>query len=338
MRRRPRQPRRKSFWATLFGGSDEDEDAEEIRAASRPGRNLFATRGSGQRNPYAGDADSPTAVLQAYNEARNPQPAARAVVVGDAAPAAAPIPAPEPLPARTIVAAAPPPSAFREEMVPPPLPPTRIAGLPGTVATPTGPVLAWQQGPVGQGGSDLRIGRAADLAPLPPRRPDGGDDVVTTGAIAYAPMPPARPGSMSGSCLVPCPVPCPVPCLVPWWPRTRSRSCPACGRPPRRRPSGGPTIRCRRRGRDRPSARSAPRPVAVASAGPIEIAEPAAGTGKDPIQGIGRRNGDSKKADARKAGAKERGCQECGCQERRYEALRTRRQGSRREKPRSRPR
>ena len=39
------QPRRKSFWATLFGGGDdEDEDAEEIRAASRPGRALIASR------------------------------------------------------------------------------------------------------------------------------------------------------------------------------------------------------------------------------------------------------------------------------------------------------
>ncbi|HZB61301.1 MAG TPA: DUF882 domain-containing protein, partial [Microvirga sp.] len=38
------QPRRKSFWASLFGGVDEDEDAEEIRTASRPGRALVASR------------------------------------------------------------------------------------------------------------------------------------------------------------------------------------------------------------------------------------------------------------------------------------------------------
>jgi hypothetical protein len=188
------QPRRKSFWATLFGGSDEDEDVEEIRAASRPGRNLFATRGSGQRNPYAGDTDSPTAVLQAYNESRNPQPASRPASVPPQ-PAPLPIAAPEPVPSRVVMAAAPPPAAFREDMVPPANPPTRIAGPPGTVATPTGPALAWQQGPVGQG-SDLRIGRGGDLAPLPPRRPDSGDDVLATGAIAYAPMPPARPGSL----------------------------------------------------------------------------------------------------------------------------------------------
>ena len=46
------QPRRKSFWATLFGGGDdEDEDAEEIRAASRPGRALIASRQQPQPQP-----------------------------------------------------------------------------------------------------------------------------------------------------------------------------------------------------------------------------------------------------------------------------------------------
>jgi len=39
------QPRRKSFWATLFGlDDDENEDAEEIRVASRPSRAIMASR------------------------------------------------------------------------------------------------------------------------------------------------------------------------------------------------------------------------------------------------------------------------------------------------------
>jgi uncharacterized protein YcbK (DUF882 family) len=293
------QPRRKSFWATLFGGSDEDEDVEEIRAASRPGRNLFATRGSGQRNPYAGDADSPTAVLQAYNEARNearnPQPAPRAAVVAVAAtpPAAAPIPAPEPLPARAIVAAAPPPSAFREEMVPPPLPPTRIAGLPGTVATPAGPVLAWQQGPVGQGGSDLRLGRAADLAPLPPRRPDGDDDVVTTGAVAYKPMPPARPGSVTGSLPGSLVASNPIPALSGLRPPAQAASLGGTGHPlPPPRPGFGSP------------ARSPSRPVAVASAGPIAIAEPAAAPAPGAVKAQGSKSLGSKVPDLKNADAR----------------------------------
>ncbi|MBM6594950.1 DUF882 domain-containing protein [Microvirga pudoricolor] len=242
------QPRRKSFWATLFGGSDEDEDVEEIRAASRPGRNLFATRGTNQRNPYAADNDSPTSVLQAYNEGRSaPQPTTRVAAV---APQRAPEPEPEPVQPRVTVAAAPPPpAAFREPMTPPPLPPTRIAGLPSTVATPSGPALAWQQGPAGQNanGVEMSIGRSTDLAPLPPRRPGagGGDEIVATGAIAYAPMPPARPGSLAATN--------PIPAL------TELR--------------GPVQAVAALQGVDHPLPPPRPgmRPVAVASAGPIEI-------------------------------------------------------------------
>lgn len=192
-------PRRKSLWATLFGGSDEDEDVEEIRAASRPGRALLAgRRGGPDKTNYTDDSNgSVYAALQAYNSATAPQ----------AAPVrAAPVARQEPEDEPVRAAAA--PAARDEPAAPPPLPPvapTRIAGLPSTIDTPTGPTLAWQQGSSGANGSasDLRIGREVAFAPMPPRRPD---DIVATGAIAYAPMPPVRPSALVASNPIPGPV------------------------------------------------------------------------------------------------------------------------------------
>jgi len=180
------QPRRKSFWATLFGGSDEDEDAEEIRTASRPGRSIFASRRAPQNTPqnyYASDANSSVyAVLQ-------PAPAQPVM-------RQAPVAQPRPEPA--VVAAMAP--ALREDLsppAPPPQPSTRISGLPSTVETSTGRSLAWQQGPEGpSGGSGLSKGMA--FAPIPPRRPDA-DEPSEPVVLAYVPLPPARPGPLSAS-------------------------------------------------------------------------------------------------------------------------------------------
>lgn len=193
------QPRRKSFWASLFGLEDEEEDAEEIRIASRPGRAIMASRSSGNApgNYYANDANtSPLAALQQY-ENRNAAPAARQ------APVAVAQARPEPPPSPTVVAAMAP--ALREDLSPPasaPLPPTRINGAPGTVETANGPTLAWQQGPGVQ--NEMSIPRGMAFAPIPPRRP-GTDEPSepTTTALAYAPLPPARPGSLAATNPIP---------------------------------------------------------------------------------------------------------------------------------------
>lgn len=185
------QPHRKSFWAMLFGGSDEDEDVEEIRAASHPGRNVVASRDARPRSSVP-DADaSPTSVLEAYNEARaqpaqlRPQPAIRMASAEAES---------ELNPPRAVMTSTPLPENMQAPPLPP-LPPTRIAGLPATIETPSGPQLAWQQGPAGLNlGPDNGLGRESGLTPLPPRRPD---DVTVTGALAYAPMPPARPAFMA---------------------------------------------------------------------------------------------------------------------------------------------
>ena len=186
------QPRRKSFWATLFGGSDEDEDAEEIRAASRPGRSLFASRRAPSNDPqnyYASDANSSVfAVLQPAPA----QPVMRQAPVAQ--------PRPEP-PASAVVAAMAP--ALREELSPPPprQQPTRISGAPSTVETPAGPSLAWQQGAESQS-SGLSMPKGMAFAPIPPRRPDA-DEPDEPVALAYVPLPPARPGSPSAGNPIP---------------------------------------------------------------------------------------------------------------------------------------
>nr|WP_255616609.1 DUF882 domain-containing protein [Microvirga puerhi] len=187
--------RRKSLWATLFGGSDEDEDVEEIRAASRPGRNLLASRSAPQQDYYASDSNSSVYAALQPTAAPRVQVATRPAPV----PVVQPQPEPEPMPAPSAAAIAAAAPALREEIVPPPpLPPTRIAGLPSTVATPSGPTLAWQQGPSGQ--SSGETGREIAFAPMPPRRPD---DIGATGAIAYAPIPPARPSVLAATNPIP---------------------------------------------------------------------------------------------------------------------------------------
>jgi uncharacterized protein YcbK (DUF882 family) len=189
------QPRRKSFWATLFGGSDEDEDAEEIRTASRSGRSIFASRRAPPSNPqnyYASDANSSVyAVLQPAPA----QPVTRQAPVAQ--------PRPEP-PAPAVVAAMAP--ALREDLsppAPPQQPPTRISGLPSTVETPAGRSLAWQPEPEGPaGGSGLTMPKGMAFAPIPPRRPDAAEPGEPV-ALAYVPLPPARPGSLSANNPIP---------------------------------------------------------------------------------------------------------------------------------------
>lgn len=188
------QPRRKSFWASLFGLDDEEEDAEEIRIASRPGRALVAARSTGNApGSYYADDQSPQAVLQQYENRNAPVARQAPVMVAQARP--------EPAPAPAVMAAMAP--ALREDLSPPsspPLPPTRISGPPSTVDTPSGPTLAWQQGPGAQ--NEMSIAKGMAFAPVPPRRP-GADDAGETTVLAYAPLPPARPGSLAATNPIP---------------------------------------------------------------------------------------------------------------------------------------
>jgi hypothetical protein len=236
------QPRRKSFWATLFGlEDDEEEDAEEIRVASRPGRALIASRQQpSPQDNYASDSNSSVyAALQSYG---SPAPAARRAPVAIQ-------PRPEP-PAPAVVASMAP--ALREDLTPPPPPSPRITGAPGTVQTASGPALGWQQGP---GASEMSIAKGMAFAPLPPARPDSGDTGVEalggTVALAYAPLPPARPGSLSATN--------PIPVLADLRGTTSAAITTAAPLPPPR-----PDLR----------------PIQVAAAAPVDI--PVATTGSTP--------------------------------------------------------
>jgi uncharacterized protein YcbK (DUF882 family) len=190
----PAAPARKSFWATLFGGGDDDEDAEEIRASRS--RQAYVPRRAPPVNVYS---DRSSSVYAALEPAPAPAPVERQPA--RVAPESAPVVARrEPAPA------APAPVAPVQE-IPAPAPRTRIAGLPNTVQTPAGPKLVWNQGAAGQD-EDVPVKVGADsardmaFAPLPPRRPE---DVVVTGALAFAPMPPTRPGSLAATNPIPLP-------------------------------------------------------------------------------------------------------------------------------------
>src|SRR4051794_29676621 len=107
-------PKRKSFWATLFGGGDDDEDAEEVRS-TRIAQAAYVPRRAPPPNIYGDGNSSVYAALQPIQS--QPAPVVRA--------ARPPVEEPEP-----VLAAAP----SRPEPAPLP-PPTRIAGLPSTVET-----------------------------------------------------------------------------------------------------------------------------------------------------------------------------------------------------------
>jgi uncharacterized protein YcbK (DUF882 family) len=247
------QPKRKSFWATLFGfgGSDEDEDVEEIRTASRPSRTVLAARSnpSTARNYYASEENSSVYAALEQSAAPAPQVVARAAPVVQ--------PRPEPVPQAVAVAPMSIAPALREDLTPPPLPPTRIAGLPNTVEAPTGPSLNWQQGPGGQPltRSGLGMPQEVAFAPMPPRRPDA-DDIVETGAIAYAPLPPARPSALAASN--------PIPGI----PELRGATTLVASAAPDPHPL--------------PPPRPAMRPITVAAASPVEIPVPTAPAVKAP--------------------------------------------------------
>lgn len=166
-------PKRKGFWATLFGFAEEDEDADEVRAVR--GREVYVAR----RAPPPGlmparESDSVYAALDRPRPAPTPVRLTR--------------PAPPPAPPEPVVA------ALQEPVEParPAVPPTRIAGLPQTVDTPQGPQLSWQQGPAAASTEPVQGPRTLAFAPMPPPRPE---DPVTTGALSLAPLPPPRPGA-----------------------------------------------------------------------------------------------------------------------------------------------
>lgn len=172
--------RRRSLWATLFGG-DEDEEDDSPRAAPR--RNLLGPRNT--QVASAGDddnssgRDSPSAFFQ-REQRRQQQPDT-------------------PAPARVAVAT--PPVVQKEapvqvaETVPVPLPPARSVAT--MTHTSDGPQMVWQQGSPEMTRADpfsAASGSRIAFAPHPPPRPE---EVAAAGIMTYAPIPPSRPEMMA---------------------------------------------------------------------------------------------------------------------------------------------
>jgi len=174
----PAPGRRKSFWATLFGGGeDEDEDDMSVLQAnhSRSRRTEVASAGMT-------DGESPSRFF--LFDRRSSEPAPRPVRTTRVAAASAPEP--------EVAATAAPPAASRAEDPPAGIERTRVAA----VSEPS-QRFVWQAGPggiaPGAAASADKPGLQGSLAPLPPRRPE---DEPLSGVLAYAPMPPSRPSSI----------------------------------------------------------------------------------------------------------------------------------------------
>ncbi len=171
--------RRRSFWAALFGGADEEEDAEFVRPTS--GRARVASLG-----PTSSD-DSRTFFLNEGRVSETPPAPRQAPIAVQPAPAAPAAPtAPQ-----IQVADAEPPQAAVPGVAPPARPPefARVASLDPN-ALPGG----WQTGPAGQvvpvpGGIGV-------VMPEPPRRPDAGNPAAPATLVAM-PEPPRRPADLA---------------------------------------------------------------------------------------------------------------------------------------------
>jgi hypothetical protein len=204
---------RRSLWAVLFGGDDEEE--------ARPQRGRTATSARQSQTvayaPAAGNSDdagtrsffsqpTPPAEVAAAprRPVRGPQVAAidpRPTPEPDAEPAPVPVRAAAPAPvqpAAPLLANTPQPTLA-------PAPSPRPVGLAlAAIETPSGPRMQWQTGP---GGRAIEVQEPASRvalveAPLPPRRPDdlpgrpAPEAAPVTVAMVAAPVPPARPAEL----------------------------------------------------------------------------------------------------------------------------------------------
>ncbi|WP_262329395.1 DUF882 domain-containing protein [Bosea sp. BH3] len=197
---------RKSLWASLFGGDDEEADARPSarRGAPRQQPTVMAYAGGG----FGNDGNSPDGGRFAV--AMAPSPATNALA-RERSERLAPRQAPEPTaPQPAAVAAAPAPQQSapetRPQIMDAPIPLARprglalpaedgttvqLAALPGTAGA-----LAFAQAPAG-------AGQQLVLASLPPRRPGemATASIAVAGSPVNAPLPPIRPTAMADAAI-----------------------------------------------------------------------------------------------------------------------------------------
>lgn len=198
---------RKSLWASLFGGDDEEADARPVargrRGAPRQQPAVMAYANSGYLDGNASDggrfavAVAPNPAVQAITRERSERLAPQ--------PAAAPPPAASPA---SVAAAAPPsaPAESRPQLIDAPLPLARPRGLsqPGDEGTVQIAALPGAAGPLAFAPSGSGTEQKLILASLPPRRPDAmaaPEDVVVAGLPTSAPLPPIRPTALADAAL-----------------------------------------------------------------------------------------------------------------------------------------
>ncbi|PZU89374.1 MAG: peptidase domain containing protein [Chelatococcus sp.] len=201
---------RKSLWASLFGGDEEEAEARPTRGrrvAPKPQPAVMVYGGGGYADSNSSDggrfavAALPEATTGAVGRERSQRLTARP----DAAPPAqavapAPAPAPAPQPAQPPLLA-----EARPQFMDVPLPLAR----PRSLALPAGADGGFQLASVPDASRTmsyapqpmLGLDQKLVLASLPPRRPDQIAGLVETpaeAALANAPFPPARPTALGG--------------------------------------------------------------------------------------------------------------------------------------------
>lgn len=207
---------RKSLWASLFGGDDEEADARPTarsrRAAPRQQPTVMAYANT---NPY-GDANSPDGGRLAVVLGQQQQPAEpamrsltreRSERLAPQVNTAQPQPAPAPQAPAQVAAAATPqrgPQDIRPQLIDAPLPLARPRGLsvPAEDGTPV------QIAALPSAGGALAFAPQPDqklvLASLPPRRPGemaNPSEIVVAGQPTSAPQPPVRPTAFADAAI-----------------------------------------------------------------------------------------------------------------------------------------
>jgi len=205
---------RKSLWASLFGGDDEEADARPAagrRGATKPQPTVMAYAASGASDGNSSDggrfavamAPSPAAnpLIRERSERLAPQPAA-----APAPEAAAPQPASTAMPQQQQLQPQPPAPDNRPKLIDAPLPLARPRGLSAPDDNTTlqlaslpaaGGALAFAQPGAGQ---------QFVLASLPPRRPDemasaSAAAATVAGSPVAAPLPPIRPTALADAAI-----------------------------------------------------------------------------------------------------------------------------------------
>jgi uncharacterized protein YcbK (DUF882 family) len=196
---------RRSLWAALFGGDDEEEAAPQRgrqRQAARPNQTVAYAPATGNSDDAGTRSffSQPTPPAEIAGAPRRP-------VRGPQVAAIEPRPTPEreapqapAQPAAPLLASTPQPTLA-------PAPAPRPVGLSlAAVETAAGPRMQWQTGP---GGRTIDVEAPASRvalveAPMPPRRPDDlpgrpgqvEEPPATTLAMVAAPAPPVRPAEL----------------------------------------------------------------------------------------------------------------------------------------------